>query len=82
MKDNPQKAQAAKCPFYRRCTDASGLFAIHCEGLSPDGGLKVWFATPAERDRHFDVFCGESYKHCELHKAIMEAQYADDIEGD
>ena len=82
MKDNPQKAQAARCPFYKRCNDASGLYAVHCEGLSPGGGLKVWFASPDERDRHFILFCADCFDHCELYEAIMKANYADDIEGD
>lgn len=82
MKDNPQKAQAAKCPFYKRCTDNSGLPAINCEGITEGGGIKVWFSSPSERDRHFWGFCASTYKHCEIRLAIMQAMYADDLEDD
>lgn len=82
MKDNPQKAQAAKCPFYHRTADNSGLFAVNCEGLVPGGGIKVWFPSAEERDVHFYAFCADCYRHCEIWHAIMMAQYADDLEDD
>lgn len=70
-----------KCPFFRRC-QSDGVYSVCCEGLTPDGGLKVWFRRPESWERHYKGFCSSSYKHCEIYEAVMKAQYPDDWEAE
>lgn len=56
-----QKEDAlVRCPYYR----SVGRQSIHCEGVTENCGLRLGFATFAQRSQHRQKFCRRDWAGC------------------
>lgn len=65
------------CPMYLR----NEHHAITCEGLYDTSVIVQQFGDDQKRRLHTDIFCtSQRYTCCEIYRAIIEANYADEDE--
>ena len=66
----------AQCPFFRRADRKSGK--IWCEGLTQNSSIILQYQDRLGFDVQIRTFCCKNFRCCEIGRAIIEANYAEE----
>lgn len=64
-----------QCPFN---TGEDGVSRIHCEGLTRDGSIQLFFKRKADFIDHVAGYCCNRYRQCPIYRTIIREKYPEE----
>lgn len=76
MPDGSWRKADILCPFFKH--DSRRMRTISCEGVFDRSRVTHSFRRDRDWEQQLVLFCCESYRTCEIYRAVMDARYPDD----